>query len=209
MLHKSPLLAIFASRRQVLENCRAGGSELSLFIPTPALPPLKAEVAIVVSFKDCPERFDLQGVVSFHRAVARSRTQPVGVVIRFDGPAQKKKASQFFAFCAGRPIEEGTSANPRARAETQCIIELPRGQFSAEVRDISNTGAFVAADEARVLREGLEIKLRLKPIFGRFGGQEVGARVVWVGAKYGLTGAGVRFAGEPDQIRKAVATVRA
>jgi hypothetical protein len=202
-----PIQAVFASRRQALAFSRAGGRELSLFVPTDVSPPLRALVALDVSFSEGGGHFFLQGVVSFHRAVARGPLQPPGIVVAFETSEQKKKAAELIAFCAGRPPEDGTATSHRRQLMSRCIVHAAPGSVKGNVRDVSMTGAFIAAALPRSVKEGAEIELQLEPILGAIGGKRLHAKVMWLGQKYGVFGFGARFIGTIDEIRRGVAAL--
>lgn len=195
----------FSSPWMALKYSRSEGKELSLFVPTGHQPPLRARVALAISFPGRPERFELSGTVIFIREVGRGLLQPQGVVVDFQAPEEKQTAAAFIAFCAGRPASLGTAGTPRTQVASRCIVRSPRGAFRGHLRDVSATGAFVAARLPGAIKEGVEILLQVKPIFGAFGGRQVRARVMWLGEKYGEKGFGARFTGEAEEIRRAVA----
>ena len=199
----TPFEATYATRRQALSNSRSSGGDLTLFIPTSVRAPLETMLAIKVTFKDCDATFNVVGKVSYLRLAARGTTQTTGVVVTFEGD-HKKAASELLAFCAGRPLNEGTAGAPRRPAKFGCIVHTTRHALKAQVRDLSTTGAFVAAPEMRGFKEGMDVVLQLRPLVGTWGGRKVEARIMWVGEKYGETGFGARFTGEASDYRKTV-----
>lgn len=194
----------FSSPWMALKYSRSEGRELSLFVPTGHQPPLRTRVELDISFPGRQERFELSGTVIFLRAVGRGLLQPQGVVVDFQGPEERRKAAAFIAFCAGRPASVGTAGAPRTPIVERCIVRSPRVAFRARLRDISSTGAFVAAKLPGAIKEGVDLLLQVKPLFGGFGGRRVRARVMWLGEKYGEQGFGARFTGEAEEIRRAV-----
>ena len=202
------LRTTYLTRRHALEHSRASGRELSLFVATDELPPLKTPVTVEIAIQDSPLRFTLQCVVGFVRSNARGPNQPKGVVVIFESSTHKQQAAAMIAVCAGRPVSEGSAGSRRDDAEARCLVHAPRGVFEGIVRDISSTGAFVAGAPVKPLKEGADVELQVKPVFGSLGGQRVSARVMWVGEKYGLPGFGVRFTGQADAIRKVLVAVK-
>jgi hypothetical protein len=203
-----PVQVVFASRRQALAYSRSGGKELSLFVPTELAVPLRSLVALDVSFSDgSAGHYFLQGVVVYHRAMARGPTQPAGLVVSFETPEQKKKGSELIAFCAGRPLSLGTATAHRRTLLSKCIVHSERGTYKGSVRDVSATGAFVAALLPRGVKEGAEVELQLKPLLGALGGKRLHAKVMWLGQKYGVLGFGARFVGPVDEIRRGLSAL--
>ena len=201
------ITVVFSSPREVLKYSRSEGKELSIFFPCGHQPPLNTPVSLGITFAGKSEQFELQGVVTYIRTLARGLMQPQGIVVTFVTGEQRKRAAELIAFCAGRPVRAGTAGAPRTPVTSRCIVRVPRGAIAGYLRDISNTGAFVAAALPRAIREGAEVLLQIRPFFGLFGGRRVRAKVVWTGQKYGEAGFGVRFTGEAEEIRRAVAAL--
>jgi hypothetical protein len=187
------LNVVFTSPREVLKYSRSGGKELSIFFPCGHPPNLGDSVSLGVTFVARHEEFELQGVVTFIRDTSRGLMQPQGVVVNFVSPEQRKKAAEFIAFCAGRPASAGTAGAQRTQVDELCVVHAARSTVRGSVRDLSSTGAFVAAPLPRTVRPGADVELRVRPWLGLFGGQRRFARVIWIGSKYGQQGFGVRF----------------
>jgi hypothetical protein len=83
-------------------------------------------------------------------------------------------------------------------------VRFNGGKLPAEVKDLSNSGAFIGAPKVRGLREDEELTIHLEPIFGRWGGQVLRARVIWVGEKQGTAGFGVRFVDDAMHVRSSL-----
>src|SRR4051812_21596102 len=98
----------YPSKRYVLASARAEGGTLSVFAPTDHPIPIGTKVRLDITFADCDNTFDLSGSVAFQRGYGRGVGQDFGVGVTFDG-AEKRAASQMLAFCAGRPVSEGTA----------------------------------------------------------------------------------------------------
>lgn len=193
----------YPTRRAVLASYRLDGSTLSLFVPTEADVHLGAEVLLEVSFGDCSQQFTLSGRVTWRRTQARGVRLEPGLGIAFVG-SEKFGPAQMLAFCAGRPLQLGTSQDPRVELSIPCQIEVGAHKIKAKVRDISNGGLFVASKALARLSPGREVKLTLEPGWFGWGGKVLQARVVWSGEKSGSSGFGARFVGAPGKVRPAI-----
>lgn len=194
---------VYPSRRYVLARLRAEGPSLALFAPTDRFVPLGSRVELRIRFADCDAAYELTGTVTFLRQQARGLSQDIGIGVTFDGE-DKRAAAQMIAFCAGRPPDVGTAQTPRKELQLSCVVRLGQRAMSAEVRDLSSSGAFVAATSLPGVRVGSELVLQIAPLFSTFGGRRLEARVMWIGNKQGRAGFGARFLGAAGAIRPAL-----
>jgi len=130
------------------------------------------------------------------------RLEP-GLGIAFTGGA-KFAPAQMLAYCAGRPLELGTSQDPRVPTSIPCHIEIGEHRLRARVRDISSSGAFIAMKGLVRMPAGRELALTLEPGWFGWGGKTLRAKVVWAGDKLGMSGFGARFIGPPADVKPAV-----
>ncbi len=193
----------YPHRGAVLANSRAEGSHLTLFVPGWANLAIGADVVLEITFGDSELRFELEGRVSFQRKLPAGPRQQAGLGFIFVGH-QKRPAAQMIAQCAGRAIDDGTALGTRHAVTVSCLVKFNGSSVAAEVKDLSSTGAFVGAPKLRGLREDEELTLHLEPIFGRWGGQLLKARVIWVGEKKGIGGFGVRFVDDSQHVRSSL-----
>lgn len=205
MRHVLPLTLriTYPTRRAVLAEYRVDGNTLSLFVPTPTTVALGGEVRLDVGFGDSDAHFMLGGKVTWRRAEARGMRQEPGLGVNFTG-ADKGVAARMLAFCAGKPMDQGTSGDPRYPARIPVQVTLGKRQFKAMVRDISSTGAFVQTPQVGGLAPGRELKMVLEPGWFGLGGKPLVARVVWTGDAKGVRGFGARFVGLPGEVRPAL-----
>ena len=204
MSHSPSVLRItYPARRAVLASYRLDGPTLSLFVPTHEEVPLGEEVLLEVGFGDAPQRFTLRGKVTWRRAESRGMRLEPGLGIAFSG-GDKYGPAQMLAYCAGRPLELGTAQDARFRSAIPCRVQVGKRHVRAKVRDISNSGVFVAGKGLATLSPGRELTLTLEPGWFGWGGKTFQARVIWSGDKGGHWGCGVRFMGQPTEIRPAI-----
>ena len=188
----------FPTKRYVLVSARAEGSSLSLFFPTPVPAAIGAPVRLKVSFGDAPEVFELEGHVNFQRGNTWGIGAERGLGVSFTGE-DKRLAAQMFAFCAGKPLNLGTSSRRRVPTKIRCRIRANGKSLKAEVRDLSTGGAFIAGPVTKDLRVGSDLEIQLEPGWFGLGGKKLDLRVLWHGEKGGSPGFGGRFLG--DQVR--------
>lgn len=160
-------------------------------------------VTLDISFDDSDTRFELTGKVTFRRAAIQGTSFENGLGVSFEGE-HKRRASEMIAVCAGRPAIAGTAHSLRSPVTVPCLVRASQDTVSAEVRDLSTSGAFVALQKKVKLREGDELVLQLRPLFAGFGGERLSARVVWVGNKQGTLGFGACFLGEAMHVRPVI-----
>lgn len=181
----------YPHRRALLAAARAEGPVLSLFVPGHTEIPAGSALELEVSLDDSPLRFTLSGTVraQFQSRVAR---QEPGLAVVFTGEA-KRPVAEMVAICAGRSVEDGTALDSRLQVDVSCLVDVSGQSVRAVMRDVSNSGAFIGTPIPPALRPESELTVRFDPLFGRWGGNPLSARVVWVGRKHGMSGFGVRF----------------
>lgn len=179
----------FPNRRALLASARAEGPELSLFASGHTDLPVGSEVAVEITVANTGLCFELEGRVRVHLA---SRFGRQGVGISFGG-VHKRGAAQMLAICAGRAVDDGTSLDTRHDVDVRCVVNLGGTRLRGALRDVSNTGAFIGTRGDAVPPHNAELTIQVEPLFGRWGGRTLKARVVWVGLKKGVPGFGVRF----------------
>src|SRR5689334_9965443 len=109
----------YPTRRYVLSASRSEGGVLELFAPTHTKLPLGTPVRLMIDFGDSPHRFEVEGRVSFLRGGSYGVSPEPGLGISFDGD-KKRLASEMLAFCAGKPLSQGTAARKRVRTQIRC-----------------------------------------------------------------------------------------
>lgn len=197
----APILRIqYPHRRALLAAARAEGSLLSLFVPGQPRHAIGTALELEISLGDSPLRFTVAGLVRARFENRLARQEP-GMALVFQGDA-KKPVAEMVAICAGRPLEDGTALDSREQVNISCLLEFPRNVLRGVIRDVSNTGAFVGIAQTLDATPGLEVKVKLDPLFGKWGGNPLQARVVWSGRKYGVHGFGVRFVEAPGVVRE-------
>lgn len=184
----------YPSRRDALAKFQLGGGALSLVVPTPDLLTPASRLLVEVSFADADGRFVVEGLVAQRFARLPGGSEP-GLVVDFVGPA-KAVASRVYAYCAGRPAEQGTASSPRLALSLRCRVVVGRRAIDGELRDLSASGAFVAADDLARVPAGSRVTLVIGGVFG-FGARRLDAKIVWSGRRKGETGAGARLGGDP------------
>ncbi|MCI0570989.1 MAG: PilZ domain-containing protein [Myxococcaceae bacterium] len=187
----------FPSKRHLLSAARADGPSLSLLVSTAEWHAEGTPVQLDVSLGDCQARYALAGAVAFVPPAAWQRNGHQ-LAVRFQG-MDKRQAAEMVAYCAGRPLEMGTSHRQRISTSVRCHVRTESKRLAAEVMDLSLTGAFVAMPPGSRLRVGDSVQLVLQPGLFGLGGTRLEARVLWFGEKNGTRGFGVRFLG--DQLR--------
>ncbi len=193
MLSRHRIPVVFPQRRSALAAFRAAGSRLSLLVPLELPSPREELVNLSVGFGDCPERFELTGVVRRrHEAQGAGREPDLGV--EFEGPARLPLA-EMIAFCAGRPLEADDPGKSRFQVQIPCRIRSGEQDLDGEVADISATGLFAAARLPATVGPGSGLRLQLEPQWLGLLGQWVSVQVVWLGQKLGRPGFGASFCG--------------
>lgn len=192
----------YPNRRALLASARTEGAVLSLFIPGSEHVAAGTDVTLAISIESTELRFELQGRVRLQLAGHGARTQPgLGVALVGD---QKRAAAQMLAVCAGRSLDDGTALDSRHDVDVVCLVDLHGTRLKGAVKDVSSTGAFIKAPRLSALRGEADVTIRLEPLFGRWGGRVLKARVVWVGEKKGMPGFGVRFLDATAHVRESL-----
>lgn len=150
---------------------------------------------------DSGSEYTLQGRVRFRRAGTRE-VEP-GVSVAFEGD-DKRLASEVLARWAGKDPRLGSASSVRRPTSIPCVVRLRDRRVVAEIKDLSSGGAFVTRSRAPAFPVGTEVVLQIEPIFSRWGGKRLAARVVWLGEKHGERGFGMRFVDEPARVQLAV-----
>jgi hypothetical protein len=193
----------YASRRTLLAASKTERGALMLFVPTSRSVSQGSRVRITVTFGDAGERFELQGVaLSGTRVMGRDGVG--GFLASFAGD-HKRRAAEMVAFCAQRPPSMGTSSRERLAIRKSCQLKLADRQVPGELRDLSQTGAFVVGHQLGKIKEGEPVWLKVAGLFG-MGGTWLEARVIWQGQKGEEQGLGLRFTG--NEARQASAIQR-
>lgn len=190
----------FPNRRALLASARAEGSDLSLFALGANDIPTGSDVTVEITVANTALFFELQGRVRMQVAAPFGRP---GVGIAFGGP-HKRAAAQMLAICAGRAADDGTALDSRHDVDVRCVVNVQGARVPGALRDVSNTGAFIGTRGHSVPQNDTELTIQLEPLFGRWGGRTLKARVVWVGQKKGVAGFGVRFLETSALVRDSV-----
>jgi hypothetical protein len=200
----TPLEVRYASRRAVLTASKTERGTLTLFVPTAYAPLQDTRVLLRITFGDSDERFELQGTaVSAGRAIGRDGQG--GFLASFAGE-HKRRAAEMIAFCAQRPRSMGTASRERIPLRKSCQLKLGERQVPGELKDLSQTGAFVVGRQLGKVKEGDPVWLKVTGGLFGLGGTWIEARVVWQGKKDEEPGLGLRFTG--NDARQAAAIQR-
>lgn len=189
----TPLEVRYSSRRALLLSAKSERGSLTLFVPTARSLPQGTRVLLRISLEDAAERFELQGVtVTDNRPMGREGTG--GFIANFVGE-DKRRAAEMIAACAQRPLSMGTASRERIPLRKGCVLKQTEQEVPGELRDLSQTGAFVVSRELRRLQPGEPVWMKVtEGLFG-LGGTWIEARVVWQGPKGEERGVGLRFIG--------------
>ena len=192
--------AQYPSRRALLASARPEGSVLSLFVPGSEQVPVGTEVVVLISIEGTALRFQLEGRVRVQ--FPQHFTRP-GLGVAFAGD-QKRAAAEMMARLAGRSPDSGTALDSRHEVDVKCVVKLRDSKVEGAMKDVSSTGAFIGASTVPALTSDAELIIQLEPMFGRWGGRLLRARVVWVGEKRGVSGFGVRFLDATAHVRESL-----
>jgi hypothetical protein len=199
----TPLDVQYASRRALLLAAKSERGALSLFVPTSRVVLQDALVRLRISLADASERFDLQGRAASGKRPGRSGTG--GFLAVFTGE-DKRRAAEMIAFCAQRPLSMGTASRERIPLRKGCLLKQEELELPAELRDLSQTGAFVVGRQFSRLKADEPVWLKVTDGLFGLGGTWLEARVVWQGKKAEERGLGLRFTG--NESRQALAIQR-
>jgi hypothetical protein len=194
----------YTSRRSVLSSSKSERGALTIFVPTSRALLQGTTVRLLISFGDSEERFELEGTaLTGGRAIGRNGVG--GFLASFEGD-HKRRAAEMIAFCAQRPLSMGTASRERLPVRKSCQLKLADRQVSGELRDLSQTGAFVVGRQLGKLKEGEPVWLKVADGLLGLGGTWLEARVVWQGKKGEEQGMGLRFTG--NEAKQAAAIQR-
>ena len=192
----------YASRRALLTAAKSERGSLTLFVPSTRGILQGTRVKMTITFADTAERFELEGTaVTGGRATGRDGQG--GFLASFAGD-HKRRAAELVAFCAQRPLSMGTASRERLAIRKSCQIKLGDRQVSAELRDLSQTGAFVVGHQVGKVKEGEPVWLKVPGGLLGLGGTWLEARVVWQGQKGEEPGLGLRFTGNEAKQASAI-----
>jgi hypothetical protein len=192
----------YASRRSVLAASKTERGALTLFVPASHALLQGTRVLLKISFGDSDERFELEGfAVSGGRAIGRDGVG--GFLASFTGE-HKRRAAEMIAFCAQRPLSMGTASRERLVIRKSCQLKLGNRQLPGELRDLSQTGAFVVGHQLGKIKEGEPVWLKVPGGLFGLGGTWLEARVVWQGKKDEEPGLGLRFTGNDARQASAI-----
>ncbi|HYI03188.1 PilZ domain-containing protein [Hyalangium sp.] len=194
----------YASRRALLSSSKTERGTLTLFVPTMQRVAQDARVRLMVTFGDSDERFEIQGV-ALTWTQAGGRDGAGGFLASFQGD-DKRRAAEMIAFCAQRPLSMGTASRERLTLRKSCQLKLAKQQVPGELRDLSQTGAFVVGRQLGKIQAGEPVWLKVDGGLFGMGGTWLEARVVWQGRKGEELGLGLRFTG--NEARQASAIQR-
>ncbi len=194
----------YASRRSVLSSSKTEGGTLTLFVPTTQRIAQGARVRLTITFGDGDERFEFQGTaLTWTQAAGRDGVG--GFLASFQGD-DKRRAAEMIAFCAQRPLSMGTASRERLALRKSCQLKLANQQLPGQLRDLSQTGAFVVGRQFGKLKAGEPVWLKVASGLFGLGGTWIEARVIWQGMKGEEQGVGLRFTG--NEARQASAIQR-
>jgi hypothetical protein len=194
----------YASRRALLTASKTERGSLTIFVPTSHMVFQDARVKLTIIFGDASERFELEAV-ALEPTRKMGRNGQGGFLAGFVGD-HKRQAAEVIAFCAQRPLSMGTATRERIAIRKSCQLKLGDRQVSGELRDLSQTGAFVVGDGLGKIKEGENVWLKVADGLFGIGGTWVEARVIWQGTKGEERGLGLRFTG--NEARQASAIQR-
>jgi hypothetical protein len=194
----------YTSRRALLSSSKTERGALMLFVPTSRSVLQGTRVRLTITFADGGERFELEGVaMTGGRSIGRDGEG--GFLASFSGD-HKRRAAEMIAFCAQRPLSMGTASRERLAIRKGCQLKLADRQIPAELRDLSQTGAFVVGGQLGKIKEGEPVWLKVDGGLLGLGGTWLEARVIWQGTKGEERGLGLRFTG--NEAKQAAAIQR-
>lgn len=194
----------YSSRRAVLFASKTEGGSLTLFVPTQQRIAPGERVRLAISLGDADERFELEGT-AMTWTQASGRDGVGGFIATFQGDP-KRRASEMIAFCAQRPRSMGTASRERLLLRKNCQLKLGNAQLAGEVRDLSQTGAFVVGRQFARVKAGEAVWLKVVGGLFGLGGTWLEAKVIWQGMKGEEQGVGLRFTG--NEAKQAAAIQR-
>lgn len=199
-----PLEVRYASRRGLLSSAKADRGTLTLFVPTTRRIAQGTRLRLAITFDDATERFELEGL-TLNQTQRFGRDGRGGFLVGFEGE-HKRRAAEMVALCAGRPSPMGTASRERIPIRKSCQLKVGEEVVDGELRDLSQTGAFVVCRKLTRLNEGEPVWLKVEAGLFGMGGTWLEARVVWKGEKGEERGVGLRFTG--NEAKQATAIQR-
>ncbi|ADO73516.1 PilZ domain-containing protein [Stigmatella aurantiaca] len=194
----------YASRRALLSSAKTERGALTLFVPTPHRVAQGESVRLAVTLGDGDERFEIEGTaLTWTQAAGRDGVG--GFLASFLGD-HKRRAAEMIAVCAQRPLSMGTASRERLILRRNCELKVANVQFPGELRDLSQTGAFVVGRQFGKLKAGEPVWLKVEGGLFGLGGTWLEAKVIWQGKKGEEQGLGLRFTG--NEARQASAIQR-
>jgi hypothetical protein len=194
----------YSSRRALLTAAKTERGTLTLFVPASHAVLQGTRVLLKISFGDSDGRFELEGsAITGGRSIGRDGVG--GFLASFTGD-HKRRAAEMIAFCAQRPLSMGTASRERLTIRKSCQLKVGDRQVPGELRDLSQTGAFVVGHQLGKVKEGEPVWLKVAGSLFGLGGTWIEARVVWQGKKDEEPGLGLRFTG--NDARQAAAIQR-
>jgi hypothetical protein len=194
----------YASRRALLSAAKTEGGALTLFVPTSQRVLQGSRVRLTITFGDANERFEIQGLAT--TSTRREGREGLGGFVASFHEDHKRRAAEVIAFCAQRPLSMGTALRERLAIRKSCQLKLGDRQLPGELRDLSQTGAFVVGSNLGKIKAGEPVWLKVSGGLFGLGGPWLEARVVWQGKKGEEQGLGLRFTG--NEARQAAAIQR-
>ena len=192
----------YASRRALLTASKTEKGSLTIFVPTQHRVFQDSRVKLTVTFGDASERFELEGV-ALESTRKMGREGQGGFLAGFVGD-HKRRAAEVIAFCAQRPLSMGTASRERIPLRKSCQLKMGDRQLPGELRDLSQTGAFVVGEALGKLKEGENVWLKVVDGLFGLGGTWLEARVIWQGKKGEERGLGLRFTGNEAKQASAI-----
>jgi hypothetical protein len=200
-----PIEVRYATRRALLSSAKADRGTLTLFVPTLRRVAQGVRVRLTITCEDATERFELEGL-ALNPTQRVGRDGAGGFLASFEGE-HKRRAAEMVALCAGRPSPMGTASRERLAIRKSCHLKVAEDdQVDGELRDLSQTGAFVACRRLTKLNVGEPVWLKVDGGLFGMGGTWLEARVIWKGEKGEERGVGLRFTG--NEARQATAIQR-
>jgi len=192
----------YASRRALLTAAKTERGSLTLFVPSPRGILQGTRVRLTITFADSEGRFELEATaVTGGRATGRDGQG--GFLVSFTGD-HKRQAAEMVAVCAQRPLSMGTASRERHAVRKGCQLKLADRQVTGELRDLSQTGAFVVGHQLGKIKEGEPVWLKVPAGLLGLGGTWLEARVVWQGTKGEEPGLGLCFTGNEAKQASAI-----
>lgn len=192
----------YASRRALLTASKTERGSLTIFVPTAHRVLQDSRVKLTVTFGDASERFELEAV-ALETTRRMGREGHGGFLAGFVGD-HKRRASEVIAFCAQRPLSMGTASRERIAIRKNCQLKRGERQLPGELRDLSQTGAFIVGEGLGKIKEGENVWLKVADGLFGIGGTWLEARVIWQGIKGEERGLGLRFTGNETRQASAI-----